>query len=176
MKTLRLTLFALLGFVAVVRTQAAPAKDQQASRVEVSFKDPDKFTDASDGPRGSGFGQEGILSDLKERFISRAAPMLAEGQHLAIAVTDVDLAGEIEPGRTGSGSDIRIIRAVYTPKIDLTYRLTDASGAVIKEGTSRLRDMNFQNNINPLRNEARVYEYALIDRWVSQELRPAKKS
>lgn len=177
MKTLRITLTVMLGLAAGAGLHAASGNDQDkdASRVEVLFSEPDKFTDAADGPRGSDIGRDSNLDQLRSYLIRRASTRLGEGQHLTVTVTDVDLAGEVEPWRTPANSDIRIVKEIYTPRIDLSYRLTDASGAVVKEGKSQLRDLNFMNNINPMRSEPRVHEYALIDSWVREELGRAKK-
>src|SRR5690606_2539767 len=104
------------------------------SRVEVSFTQPEKFSDAADGPRGSQIGRDKNLEELQRYIVERASTTLPEGRHLSVTITDVDLAGEIEPWRTGSAHDIRIIKDIYAPRIHLTYKLTDASGAVVKEG------------------------------------------
>jgi hypothetical protein len=177
MKTLRITLTALTGLFAAAGIQAASNHDREknASRVEVVFSDPDKFTDAADGARGSEFGRDANLAAIKDHLIERAASRLPEGQHLSVTITDIDLAGEVEPWRTRDNSDVRIVKEIYAPRIDLTYRLTDASGAVIKEGKSQLRDMNFMNRINPMRSDPRVYENELIDTWIRNELSQPKK-
>lgn len=173
MKNLRLTLLALLGFVAVTGVHAADKKDDSASRVDVTFENPENFVDAADGPRGSDIGRDANLTEIKNYLVRRAASQLQPGQHLSVTITGLDFAGEIEPWRTGAGSDIRIVKQIYAPAIDLTYRLTDASGAVIKEGKSQLRDMNFMSNADPIRSDPRFYENALIDTWVRRELSKA---
>jgi hypothetical protein len=174
MKTLRFTLVVTLGVAALAGLHAAESKQKAPSRVEVVYSEPDKFSDAADGPRGSEFGKDTILADLESFIVQRAESRIPEGQHLTVTVTDIDLAGEVEPGRTG-GSDVRIVKSIYMPRIDLTYRLTDASGAVIKEGKNQLRDMNFMNNINPIRSEPRFHERELLGRWIDQEFGRSKK-
>ena len=173
MKPLPITLTALLGLAAVVGVQAANPK--AASRAEVSFTDPEKFTDAADGQRGSSFGLESNLEELKTHLMDRANLHVPEGQKLVVTITDVDLAGEIEPWRSPQMQDVRIIKEIYTPKIDLSYKLLDASGAVVKEGTRQLRDLTFTMNINPNRNDRRVYEKALLDDWLRSEFGRVKK-
>jgi hypothetical protein len=173
MKTLRIVFTVLLGFTVGAAVQAADPK--APARAEVSFVEPEKFSDAADGQRGSDFGRESNLAELKEHFLRRANAYVPEGQRLEITVTDVDLAGEVEPWRSPQMQDIRIIKDIYSPRIDLSYRLVGASGAVIKEAKSQLRDLTFMMNINANRNDPRVYEKTLIDDWMRKEFGRTKK-
>lgn len=172
MKTLRITLTALLGLAAMTALRAAEAK---ASRIDVIFDQPDKFADAAEGQRGSDFGRDAILGELRDYIVEKADRFLPPGQKLTVTITDVDLAGEVEPWRTPQHSDVRIIKEIYSPRIDLNFKLTDASGAVVKEGKRNLRDLTFMMNINPDRNDPRVYEKRLLDDWMRSEFVRAKK-
>ncbi|MEO6002842.1 MAG: DUF3016 domain-containing protein [Opitutus sp.] len=173
MKTLRITLTALLGMAAVVGVRAADAK--VAPRAAVTFVDPDKFTDAADGSRGSDFGRDGNLNELKTHIERKSNYYVPEGQRLEVTITDVDLAGEIEPWRSPQMQDVRIVKEIYPPRIDLSFKLVDASGAVVKEGKRQLRDLNYMMNINPNRSDSRVYEKALLDDWFRSEFTRVKK-
>jgi hypothetical protein len=173
MKTLRLALTALIGIAAVAGVRATDSKP--ASRAEVTFSDPEKFTDAADGQRGSDFGRDGNLAELRNYLMQRANSYIPEGQKLIVTITDVDLAGEIEPWRSPRMQDVRIIKSIYAPKIDLTFKLVDANGAVVKEGKRELRDQTFDMNIYPNRNDPRVYEKALFDDWLRSEFGRVKK-
>jgi len=173
MKTLRLTLTALLGILAVVGVRAADSK--AAPRATVTFVNPDKFTDAADGQRGSDYGRDGNLAELKTYIERKASSYVPEGQRLEVTITDVDLAGEIEPWRSPQMQDVRIIKEIYPPRIDLSYKLINASGAVVKEGTHQLRDLNYTMNINPNRSDPRVYEKALLDDWFRADFARVKK-
>jgi len=173
MKTFRLTLTAFLGLASVVGVQAVDGKS--SPRAEVIFSEPEKFSDAADSQRGSDFGRESNLADLSAHLVRKAHAYIPEGQKLVVTITDVDLAGEIEPWRSPQMQDVRIIKEIYTPKIDLSYTLVDANGAVIREGKSQLRDLNYMMNINPNRSDPRIYEKALIDDWLRKEFGRAKK-
>jgi hypothetical protein len=164
----------MLGAVAAAGVHAADPKSPP--RAEVTFSDPDKFTDAADGQRGSDYGREGNLAELKDYIVRRANSQIPEGQKLLVTITDVDLAGEIEPWRSPQFQDVRIVKDIYAPRIDLSFKLLDASGAVVKEGTRQLRDMTFTMNIYPNRNDPRVYEKGLLDNWIRSEFaKNAKK-
>lgn len=172
MKNTRLTLFALFT-MAAAGLNAADSKD--TSRIEVKFADPDKFTDAADSQRGSDFGREANLDELREHIQRRAASQLPEGQRLEVTVTDVDLAGEIEPWRTPQMSDTRFVKEIYPPRIELSFRLLGADGAVIKEGERNLTDLTFMMNLHGVnRNDPRIYEKELLDSWIRKEFKKSK--
>jgi hypothetical protein len=174
MKTLRLTLTALLGVTSIMGVQAADPKP--APRIEVSFLNPEDFTDAADGQRGSDYGRDANLAELKAHLERKANSYIPAGQKLEVTITDVDLAGEIEPWRSPQAHDIRIIKDIYSPRIDLSYKLVDtATGAAIKEGTNKLRDLTFNMNIHINRNDPRLYEKALLDDWLRNEFGRVKK-
>lgn len=174
MKTLRFTLIALFGVTSIIGVQAAGEKP--ASRIEVNFSDPEEFTDAANGQRGSDYGRDANLADLKSHLERRANDYVPAGQKLEVTITDVDLAGEIEPWRSPQAHDIRIIKDIYSPRIDLSYKLIDtATGAVVKEGTNKLRDLTFNMNIHINRSDPRLYEKALLDDWLRKEFGRIKK-
>lgn len=173
MKTLRVTLLTVLGLTA--GALFAADQNSKADRVEVTFVNPDKFTDAADGQRGSDWGRDANLDVLKKYIIERASRYVQEGQKLSVSITDVDLAGEIEPWRSSSLRDARIMKDIYFPRIDLSYKLTDATGAVLKENSRHLSDMNYLMNIHPDRSDPRVYDKSLLDDWIRRDIATKKK-
>jgi Protein of unknown function (DUF3016) len=77
--------------VAALALLAAGAA-QAVGRVEVRYVQPERFSDA-------GFGaveRERTLKVLSQHF-DRLAQRLPDGQLLQVEVTDVDLAGEVDP-------------------------------------------------------------------------------
>src|SRR5688572_25321075 len=174
MKTLRYTLTALVGMAAIVGVQAGEGKP--APRVEVTFSNAEDFTDAADAQRGSDYGRDANLAELKAHLERRANAYVPAGQKLEVNITDVDLAGEIEPWRSPQAQDVRIIKDIYSPRIDLSYKLIDtATGAVVKEATNKLRDLTFNMNLHANRQDPRLYEKALLDDWLRKEFGRVKK-
>jgi Protein of unknown function (DUF3016) len=136
--------------------------------ITVNFKDPDKFSDARDS--FSGQASQYYLDVLGKYLKEVASQRLNAGQKLEVTFTDIDLAGDIIPGQT---TDIRVIKPIYIPRMDLTFTLRDAGGAVIKEGVRHLTDLNFQDNILPInQNEPLRYDKPLLANWVKQEFTP----
>lgn len=174
MKTIRLPLLALFGLAMVGALRAD--NTSAASRVDVTFVNPDKFTDVKDAYMPTDSGQKGILDDLQDYIVHHAGSRLSDGQHLSVKVTDIDLAGDFEPWHGPEAQDIRIMKAIYTPKIDLSFTLTDASGNVVKQGERHLRDLNYTMNINSVnRSDPRFYDKALLDDWIRNEFPHSKK-
>jgi hypothetical protein len=176
MKSSRITLLSAFTLFSCVSLPAAPAptKPTTASRVEVMFVDADKFTDAADAQRGSDWGRESNLHILKEHLERRAPRYIPEDGKLVVKITDVDLAGEIEPWHGAQFQDVRIVKDIYPPRIELSFQLLDAAGTVIKEGQRHLSDMSFLMHIYSNRNDMRVYEKGLLDDWMRSEFRVKK--
>lgn len=94
------------------------------------------------------------------RWLQRQAERrVPAGQRLEITLRDVDLAGDYEvSGRLGQ--DVRVIRELYPPRIELDYRLSEADGKVLQQGQADLRDTAFLlsgvTDDEPLRHEQRL--------------------
>lgn len=141
-----------------------------ADRVEVGFARPERFTDAG-RYWGGEKSREANLAELARHIGQRAGRLLPQGQKLAVSITDLDMAGAYEPRRSGVG-DVRVVRNVYPPRIDLHFRLTAADGSVVKEGARSLRDLAFGNGNVVYRDDRLRHEKALIDDWLARELQP----
>jgi hypothetical protein len=168
MKTPRLILSAVFGLAAAGAIRAADDL-KPAPRAEVIFSQPEKFADVKDDYMGTDKGRDAILSLISEHIVKQAAHYVPAGQMLTVTVTDVDLAGEFEPWHGPSAMDIRIVKDLYPPRIDLSFKLTDAAGKVIKEGTRKLRDLAFNMKISINRDDPLRHEKALIDDWLRQD-------
>lgn len=161
---------------AVLSTGSLFAKKEKApekpSNVTVNFEDSDDFTDARSD---FGFGtDEGYLDIISRHLKATAGRLLAEGQKLEITVTDVDLAGEFLP--TSRPEQIRVIKEIFRPRITLNFKLTNAAGAVVKEGDRTLTDLNFMNNLGVIgRNEPLYYDKTMLSDWVNKEFKEPKR-
>ena len=170
-------LFALICGLALAgggltRAMAYGPNDATA-RTTVMFFEPEKFTDASD-QWNSDLGRPENLADLKTYLVRTASRYLAPGQKLSITITDVDLAGDFEPWRSSQLSDVRMVRDIYPPRIDLMFRLTDADGQIVKEGKRELRDPNFMMKLTMDRNDPLRHEKNLLDSWLGEEFRSTR--
>jgi hypothetical protein len=150
---------------------ATEASKNADSRVQVSWTKPEDFSEAKQYP-GTGLGRQSPdewLDDLADHLRYRAERVLPQGDRLHVTFTNVQRAGTYEPWRGPQWDDVRIIKDIYPPRIDLTFTLTDAGGAVVKEGKRELRDPAFMqrgilNETDPLRFEKRM-----LDDWLRSE-------
>ena len=107
----------------------------------VRFVEPERYTDIGHFGRD----RERNLRVLQSHLEQQGARCLAEGETLAIEVLDVDLAGRNE-WRHRAGPDLRVMREITWPRLDLRYAWRDAAGAVFQEGRERAADMEAFSN------------------------------
>jgi Protein of unknown function (DUF3016) len=142
---------------------------QPDSSVSVTFVDPGKFTDVGDTRMPFAKTRDSYLEDLRRHIVRTAARLLADKQTLAISITDVDMAGSFEPGPVRT-TDIRIVKDIYPPRIELNFKLMGADSAVVKQGERLLRDSSFLMTATPSSYGAMRYEKEMVDRWLEREL------
>lgn len=152
---------------AVLLALAAGGTAMAAGRIEVSFVQPERFADIG----RSSAEQQRTLDTLREHMQS-LAPQLPDGQTLRLEVLDVDLAGEIDPTRTGQ--EVRVLRGrADWPRINLRYTLTQG-GRTLKSGEERLADMSYLDQATRMQMAASLpYEQRLIGRWFANRIVPA---
>lgn len=158
---LRLLCVACLALVSVM-TRAATAPDN----VDVHYKDPQHFTEARRSFGRHLIGADDYLKPLQAYIAQRASRILAPGQRLDIEVTDVDRAGEYEPWRGPRFDDVRIIKDIYPPRIELDFTLYGPDGKVQRKGHRKLRDPGFLSHNLAANQDSLRYEKSLIDRWL----------
>lgn len=173
-RVLPLLLAAVLGLLPTLVLQAKSTPKPTAT-VDVQFDKPEDFTDVKDSAMGSDKGRDSILEEISDYIKERAVGIIPEGSVLKLTFTEVDLAGDFEPARSVRFQDVRIVKDIYPPRFDFTYTLTDASGAVIKQGTEKLRDLSFMMRMTISRNDPLHYEKDMLLDWIRGNLRAPKK-
>ena len=178
MRTAALRHIALATIIALAPSAHAAMDSPDDTRVTVTWTNPADFAEAKESA-GSGFGRESPeqwLGALGKHLRARADRALPSGDKLDVTFTDVKRAGMYEPWRGPDWDDVRIIKDLYPPRIGLTFKLTDASGGIVDEGSRQLRDPAFLqrgilNESDPLRFEKR-----LLDDWLREEFAKPKDS
>jgi DUF3016 family protein len=155
---------------------AVGAAAAQDSRVSVVFAHPERYADLRLTCVSGAADARALMGELA-RFLQEAgARRVPEGQRLEITVTDIDMAGDIESWRGPGRCDLRTMKDVYPPRIDLQFRLLGADGAKARAGTRRLRDSNYLINAAPVTADHLRHEKALLLDWLQKELREATGS
>jgi hypothetical protein len=160
----RLLLLALLFAPAVWAESPANRPDD---RVRIEYVNPGSFSDIGDA-YGSEKLRDARLQALREHLQRRSQEVLAPGQTLLVSVTDIDMAGRVEP-LSGASRDLRVVRDVYPPRIDLSFKLIGPGGETLKSGERSLRDINFAMNGMRYPNDALRFEKSLLDEWLERE-------
>lgn len=172
-QTLLFSLIAILGATGVAAVTPA---DLALARADVRFVEPEKFSDVRSDAIGSERDRTVYLDMLREHIEKRVAAWLPAGHKLTVAVLDVDMAGEFEPWRGPRFQDIRIVKDIYPPRINLEFKLENARGEVVREGSRQLRDLTFMMNLSINRNDSLRHEKELIDSWLRDEFPRASAS
>jgi hypothetical protein len=173
MKTLSRLTLVLLGLAAPLALRAAEVAKASA-RTDVVFEQPEKFTDVKDSDFGTEKGRDAILERLRESIVERADKALPAGQKLVITFTDIDLAGEYEPWRGPQFSDVRIVKSIYPPRLNFSYKITDAAGKTVKVGKEDLRDLAFEMRLTSDRQDTLRYEKDILRDWIGTVTRAPK--
>ncbi len=143
--------------VASVTTAAAAASESPVnSPVSVTFIAPERFADA--GNRR--FDEPGNLKQLEQTLQALGTKLLPPGHTMHIDVLDVDLAGEMRPGRMLN--DLRVLKgAADWPRITMRYTV-ESGGQVLRSGEANVVDLNYlghgsiRSTNEPLRHEKQM--------------------
>jgi hypothetical protein len=166
---------AVAGLLAIGSAFAASSTPASDAKAEVIFTSPEKFADIRDAYTSTRMGEQAVMDQIRDYIVLRAQTVVPAGEKLTVNFTDIDLAGDFEPWRGGQTMDVRIVKDVYPPKMDLEFKLTDASGRVIKEGKRQLRDLAFMGKMNINPRDTLRYEKNLLDDWLKNDF-PKSKS
>lgn len=156
---------------------AGAAVVQAKPNVEILFDHPENFTDIKDSYMPTDKGEQANLDEIRDYLVDKASRYLRDGQTLTITFTNIDLAGDFEPQRGPDAADIRVIKDIYPPRLDFTYKVVDAHNKVLKEGKEQLRDMNFLTRTNPINDrDTMPWEKDMLSDWLRSMLRGIGKT
>ncbi len=168
----RLYNFSAAVLLLVVGCATAAPVDESASRVSVTFIEPEKFTDARRAELEE--TSTGILGELKNFIVLTGARYVPENMKLNIRVTNVDLAGDFELFRGPQADQVRITKGLYPPHIVLEFEVIDSAEKVIKSGKRDLTDIDYQSrSVNPREDYLR-YEKDILRDWLRAEFADLK--
>ncbi len=138
----------------------AAASAASAGEVTVKYQEPERFSDVPFWDKD----REQVLKELTAHF-QHLARQLPANQQLTVTVTDLDLAGRVEPRRR-TIHDIRVLRGgADWPTMELQYTL-EQDGKVIASGTDRLSNMIYLDQFNRYgENDTLRYEKPMVDEW-----------
>lgn len=111
-----------------------------AQEVDVEWYEPDSYRDIQPAEESRERFRARLFDALERDMASHAERWLPAGYTLHMRVTDLDLAGRVMlENFAGYPQQMRIIRPTWYPQMSFDYRLEDAEGSVVKEGSEDLR-------------------------------------
>ena len=145
-----------LALVAVLLSGAA-----HAASTEVTFTNAEHYVDATFEWPKSERNRAKVQEAVSKMFEKLADKYLAPGQSMTVEVTNIDLAGRLEP----MADDIRVMRSVTWPRLRFIYAVRE-NGSVVKSGEASLSDMNYLNGFNRYMGSDRLrYERQMLTDW-----------
>lgn len=132
--------------------------------VEVSFVEPERFTDIGWRPADRERNLEVLARRLRDK-----AERLPDGQTLKVEVLDVDLAGaEFVLMRN---PEIRVLKGrADWPRMQLRYTLS-AQGRTLRSGQEQVQDMAYMERSAGLpHTDALAYDLRLLDEWFERRV------
>ena len=160
-------LAALALWLGSIAPLSAAAVTPAESSVSVAYVNPEQFAENRLYGRQDRFNRIDYLAQLKAYLIKQGQAVLKPGQSLHVDITDIRLAGAYEPWRGPQWSYVRIMRDIYSPRIDLDFRLVDQDGNVLRDGKRVLRDLDYLHSGVPSATGASLYyDKALLRRWL----------
>jgi hypothetical protein len=161
-------LFATVAIAALAAPSAPP------SRIEVSWAPTEQLSETRNNPPNRGWLRpDEWMRSLGDRLRKSADRILPPGQQLQVHVDDISLAGRFEPLHRPGQQDVRVIKEIYSPWMNLHFALLAADGTTIREGDAKLGDPSFLRRAvaadptDPLR-----YDKRMIDDWLRREFGP----
>jgi hypothetical protein len=160
-------------FVASALTLAATSAIANPAQVNVTWAPIDSLAEVKQNSVNRGqLRPEEWTKALGDYLRDSAAKQLPPGETLDVTINDVKLAGNFEPWRGPNAQDIRIMKDIYPPSMDVHYKLIGANGAVIRETDAKLRDLNYlQHDLTPTDSDPLRYDKRMINDWVRREFR-----
>lgn len=161
----------LAGLLAVVL--GVQALTPPPERIQVIWAPTDKLSEVRDNQMQRGWLRpEDWMKSLSDDLRKRADRVLPAGEQLQVTINDIKLAGAYEPWRRSTQQDIRILKDIYPPRVDLHYKLTASDGSTIREGDKKLVDGAYlQRSVAADSTDPLRYDKRLLGEWVSKEFR-----
>ena len=162
-----------LGTAPALRAQeAAPAPGGAFSRVSVELGAYDQMTEVKRLRGSARRTTEQQIHALAAWLARQAESRVPDDQTLRITLVDVDLAGDYEPGRAISLQDVRVVKDLYPPRIEIRWVFADADGKPLREGEGTLRDVGFMTGSGPIDSDPLRYEKRMLRDWLRRVLPP----
>ncbi|MCA1930256.1 DUF3016 domain-containing protein [Rheinheimera sp.] len=159
--------------LSVLMLSALVATTVAAGEVKVEYKDYKKFTDMKPANEPRGSYEKRTMASF-DKIFADLAKQLPEGYNWQVVVTDIDLAGDVNYMFTQTGQQIRVIKDIFIPRINFSYKLFDQNKVLVTENNElKLKDMGFMTRISNVRaDQPYEHERVMLERWFKDTIQP----
>ncbi|WP_105253186.1 DUF3016 domain-containing protein [Pseudoalteromonas sp. T1lg75] len=153
-------LVALLAMAASAASYAGEAK--------IKWQDLNDYADARPSNEVKKPYHDRLMKKFDKHF-NFEAQNLPEGSVFKAEITDLDLAGEVRFGM----NEFRVMKPVYIPRIEFSYKLVDKDGKVLSSGDVDIKDMSYMDRMRSIHSDKEFYyDFRLISSWFQDSLYP----
>lgn len=149
-----------------------------AGEAVLSWSDPSRFTDIEPGAGTPKATFASVQRAFTGAFEASAAG-LPDGYTFTAEITNVDLAGQVNPPQVMNPNLIstRVLTQNYFPAITLSYQLSNAKGVKLASGDNVLiTDMDYlSRSTSANASTPYYYEDRMIRNWFNRTIVPAVK-
>jgi hypothetical protein len=158
-----------------VTDPSAPRALAAEGPVTVEWDDPARFTEIRTSFNRHEASRGNWVQELAEHLREGIQARIGEGERVHVRITDIDRAGDFEPGRGPDLDHVRIMRDIHWPRMSLEFEHHDAAGNLVNSGARELSDPGYLSSQLPLpRTDPLRYEKTMIDRWLHREFGPVR--
>ncbi len=158
-----------------VTDPSAPRALQSEGPVQVEWQDPSGFTEIRYSHNRFEARRGDWVRQLAEHLQERLAQVIPPGERLEVLITDIERAGEYEP-LGASMRDVRVVRDLYPPRMELSFVRHGADGVVLDQGNRSLLDLGFLSSSLRSTHDPLLFEKRMIEDWVRREFGPQRES
>ncbi|WP_223669451.1 DUF3016 domain-containing protein [Kangiella shandongensis] len=173
MRNLKFVLTSILATSMLALAPAISASDDTkkakgVSAIQVTWGDFNDYRDVRPAMEPKGPFHKRVRESF-DKFFKEYGGELPDGQTLAIDIRDLDLAGHVLLARV---NEIRIMKDIYFPRMTFTYKLTNSTGKVLKEGEAKIKDMNYLYHEKTWKrySEGFYYEKRMFREWFEENI------
>lgn len=160
--------------ISVYVMSSAVSWADEMSPVQIKWNNPQDYRDIRAAQESQSRYQQRLFKSLESYFQKHMVKLLDSGQSLEVIVHDVDLAGDVTPMMSMAHGDIRVVRTLYPPSMDIEFKLHDQQGKLLAQKRETIRDLGFMHTfVSRHRDDALAYDKALIQDWITVTVQPA---
>lgn len=143
----------------------------EAGAVKVEWQEPSGFRDIKSSNGIQSRFEARLFETLTKQLDKDAKGILKDNQKLELTVSDVDLAGDMQPTFGATVSELRIVKDLYPPRMTFSYRVLEGD-KVIMVGDEKLIDMNFLHRVGISKDNMGEYESKMLADWLKKAVAP----